>query len=950
MVNEGGTASKTSRPFGMRGLLFVEGVENEMDYSATLNLPKTDFPMRGNLPNAEPQMQTWWADNNIYEKVQARRQGCEKFILHDGPPFSNGDIHIGHAMNKILKDFIVRYKSMQGFDAPYIPGWDTHGLPIEQAIANSKKVDRKTMSIDEFREYCAQYALNWVEKQKEQFMRLGVRGDWERPYITMDPAYEAAQIRVFGQMVEQGYIYKGLRPIYWSPSSESALADAEIEYRDVRSPSIYVAFEVKDSHGKLPENTAVIIWTTTPWTLPANLGISLHPTFDYVVVNVSGQHYVLAEGLLESVTEKLGWEDVQLVKQMKGSEFEHMTCQHPFYDRESLVMTGEHVTLDAGTGCVHTAPGHGEDDFIIGQRYGLDVLCPVDELGKFTHEAPGFEGVFYDHANKMITEQLQQSGALLKLDFIQHQYPHDWRTKKPVIFRATEQWFASIDKAREAILSEIKNVKWTPHWGEVRLHNMIAERGDWCISRQRVWGVPIPIFYCANCQEPLVNDQTIDHVANLFAAEGSNAWYQKDERELLPPDMSCASCGHETFVKETDTMDVWFDSGSSHVAVLETHDQLTSPADLYLEGSDQYRGWYNSSIITSVAVRGRAPYKGVLSTGFTLDGEGRKMSKSLGNTVDPVKVCNTLGADILRLWVASADYQADVRISDAILKQIAEAYRKIRNTLRFLLGNLSDFQPEQHRVPYEEMSELDHYALLRLQRVIERVGKAYDEYEFHTVYQTIHHFCSVEMSAFYLDIVKDRLYVNAHDAPIRRAVQTVLYDTVHALTRLIAPILPHTAEEVWRYIPDVTEESVQLTDFPIVDSSMYNESLERKWRQFVAVRDEVLKALEMARQNKLIGNSLSAEVNIYPEKEHASLLSQFSELDQLFIVSAVHVHDTDLEVPADAVQLEGLAVMVKPAPGEKCERCWMISPHVGEDKDHSTICPRCTQIVKEHHL
>lgn len=919
-----------------------------MDYGKTLNLPQTPFPMRGNLPQAEPKMQEWWEDINIYEQVQQHRKGNEKFILHDGPPFSNGDIHIGHAMNKILKDFIVRYKSMKGYDAPYVPGWDNHGLPIEQAIANSNKVDRKAMSEHEFRQYCAQYAMQWVEKQKSQFKRLGVRGDWDRPYLTMEPQYEAEQIRVFGEMVKKGLIYKGLRPIYWSPSSESALAEAEIEYKEVRSPSIYVAFAVADGKGLLPEDAAIVIWTTTPWTLPANLGISVHPQYVYVLVQVDDKKYVVAQGLLDELKTELGWEHVEVLQQFKGEQMEYITCHHPFYNRESLVMVGEHVTLDAGTGCVHTAPGHGEDDFIIGKQYDLDVLCPVDELGHFTSEAPGFEGLFYDKANKIITEQLQHSGALLKLNFITHQYPHDWRTKKPVIFRATEQWFASIDQFREQMLAAIKEVKWTPHWGEVRLHNMIAERGDWCISRQRVWGVPIPIFYCQQCNEPLVNDETIDYVAELFAKEGSNAWFMKKEDELLPEGTACPHCGHDTFTKETDTMDVWFDSGSSHAAVLETHEQLQAPADLYLEGSDQYRGWYNSSLITSVAVRGRAPYKGVLSTGFTLDGEGRKMSKSLGNTVDPAKVCNTLGADILRLWVSSADYQSDVRISDEILKQIAEAYRKIRNTLRFLLGNLTHFDPKQDRVPYEQLTELDRFAMLRLQRVIEKVGKAYESYEFHTVFQTIHHFCSVEMSAFYLDIVKDRLYVNEANAPIRKAAQSVLYDVLLAVTKLIAPILPHTAEEVWHYIPEQQVVSVQLCDFPEVDDAVIDELLEQKWEQFVQLRDEVLKALEMARQSKVIGNSLGALVQLYPSENSAKLLQQFTDLEQLFIVSSVEVHDAATDVPADAVPLKDIAVKVVPAPGEKCERCWVISPHLGTDEAHPTLCPRCTDIVTKH--
>ncbi|ULL17573.1 isoleucine--tRNA ligase [Paenibacillus sp. H1-7] len=917
-----------------------------MDYGKTLNLLQTEFPMRGNLPQAEPKMQEHWNEIDIYRMVQESRKGKPKFILHDGPPYANGDIHIGHAMNKILKDIIVRFKTMQGFDAPYVPGWDTHGLPIEQAIANGGKVDRKKMSVHEFREYCKEYALQWVEKQKGQFRRLGIRGDWDNPYITLQPKYEAQQIRVFGQMVNKGYIYKGLKPVYWSPSSESALAEAEIEYKDKQSTSIYVAFQVKDGKGKLPEDASIVIWTTTPWTLPANLGISLHPEFDYALVQADGRKFVLAAGLLEAASKEIGWTDVEVLSQYKGSELEHVLCQHPFYDRTSLVMVGEHVTLEAGTGCVHTAPGHGEDDFVIGQRYNLGVLCPVDDQGHFTAEAPGFEGMFYEKGNKIITDKLQESGHLLHMSTIQHQYPHDWRTKKPVIFRATEQWFASVDKFRQEMLDEIKRINWTPNWGEVRLHNMIADRGDWCISRQRVWGVPIPIFYCRSCNEPLVNNDTIEHVAQLFEKEGSNAWFQKDESELLPSGAVCSKCGHDHFRKETDIMDVWFDSGSSHAAVLETRDELQWPADLYLEGSDQYRGWYNSSLITGVAVRGQAPYKGILSHGFTLDGEGRKMSKSLGNTVDPNQVCDKLGADILRLWVSSVDYQADVRISDNILSQITEVYRKIRNTLRFLLGNLSDFNPAADRLAASEMSELDRFAMIRLNRMIERVMKAYDAYEFHIVYQAVHHFCAVEMSAFYLDICKDRLYASAPADAGRKAAQTVLYDALTAITKLIAPILPHTADEVWKYIPGVELASVQLSEAPQTDSSLFDEAVESKWEQFIAVRDDVLKALEAARKEKVIGNSLGASVHVYPDAATHQLLQGFEQLDQLFIVSDVVVHEAGTAAPEGAHAYKGHSVKIEVAEGEKCERCWIVTPEVGHDHEHPTLCKRCAGVIK----
>ncbi|WP_058301810.1 isoleucine--tRNA ligase [Gorillibacterium timonense] len=916
-----------------------------MEYNKTLNLPETGFPMRGNLPQAEPKLQAWWDEVDIYRLVQERNQDRPTYILHDGPPYANGDIHIGHALNKVLKDFIVRYKSMTGYNAPYVPGWDTHGLPIEQAIANSGKADRKKMSVSDFREACKEYALSWVERQKGQFRRLGIRGDWEHPYITLKPEYEAAQIRVFGDMVNKGYIYKGLKPVYWSPSSESALAEAEIEYREKTSPSIYVAFDVKNGKGKLPENTAFVIWTTTPWTLPANLGISLHPDYDYAVVAVGDKHYVVAEGLLAAAAKEIGWSDYKTVALRKGSELEYTVCRHPFYERDSLVILGEHVTLEAGTGCVHTAPGHGEDDFIVGQKYQIGVLAPIDDQGKFTKDAPGYEGMYYEKANEPIIERLAASGHLLKQGTIVHQYAHDWRTKKPVIYRATEQWFASVAKFRDAMLEEIKKTHWTPEWGEVRLHNMIADRGDWCISRQRAWGVPIPIFYCTACGEPYVTEETIDRVANRFAEEGSNAWFTREASELLPEGSACPACGHTDFRKETDIMDVWFDSGSSHAAVLKQRPELAWPADLYLEGSDQYRGWYNSSLSTGTAVYGQAPYKAILSHGFTLDGEGRKMSKSLGNTIDPNQVAGKLGADILRLWVASVDYQADQRISDGILTQTAEVYRKIRNTLRFLLSNLGGFDPAHDCVPIERMNELDRYALIRLNRLMERVRAAYEAYEFHVVYQAVHHFCAVEMSAFYLDITKDRLYASAPDDPARKAAQTVLYKALGAITKLIAPVLPHTADEVWKWIPGVEELSVQLTDMPEVDTGVYDPALEARWEAFIAVREDVFRALEDARNAKVFGNSLSAAVQLYPDAKTHELLAGFDRLDQLFIVSEVTLHPAGAERPEQAAVFKTLAVEVTPADGDKCERCWIVTPEVGTHEEHPTLCSRCHDVV-----
>ncbi len=899
--------------------------------------------MRGNLPNKEPEIQKWWDEVDIYRQVQEHQHGKPKFILHDGPPYANGDIHIGHALNKVLKDFVVRFKTMQGYDAPYVPGWDTHGLPIEHAIIKNQKINRHEIGAIEFRNLCRDYALSYVEKQKGQFQRLGVRGDFNNPYVTLKPEYEARQLKVFGEMAKRGLIYKGFKPVYWSPSSESALAEAEIEYQEKRSASIYVAFEVVDGKGKLPEGSNIVIWTTTPWTIPANLGISIHPEFQYVLIKANDQQYLVAKELLDAVKAEIGWKEVEIVQEYKGEELESVLAKHPFYDRSSLVMLGEHVTLDAGTGCVHTAPGHGEDDFYVGQKYGLDVLSPLDDQGKFTKQAPGFEGMFYEDANKEVGKKLEEAGKLLKLGFIKHQYPHDWRSKKPVIYRATEQWFASIDKIRQDMLNEIKEVKWVPNWGEQRLHNMIADRGDWCISRQRIWGVPIPIFYCQDCGETILTDDTINHLIKLVEKEGTNVWFAKEAHELMPEGTTC-SCGGTHFRKETDIMDVWFDSGSSHEGVLEEREDLRRPADLYLEGSDQYRGWFNSSLSTGVAVTGKAPYKAVLSHGFTLDGEGRKMSKSLGNTIVPKKIMDQLGADILRLWVSSVDYQADVRISDNILKQISEVYRKIRNTLRFLVGNLEGFDPKQ-QVALNEMNELDQYAMMKIKQLIDKVIKGYEEYEFHTVYQSIHNFCTVDMSAFYLDIIKDRLYIEPTHSASRKAAQTVLYEALLALVKLIAPILSHTADEIWKFIPGVEEISVQLTEMPDWSNIEVDQKLMEKWKQFLELRDEVLKALEVARKDKVIGNSLQAAVNIYPSKEAAELLSQFDELDKLFIVSQVFVHDH--EAPAEAMTLEGISVLVQPAEGEKCQRCWVISPEVGHK--HEELCSTCADIVEKHY-
>ncbi|MGX6962622.1 isoleucine--tRNA ligase [Vagococcus xieshaowenii] len=916
-----------------------------MKMKETLQLGKTAFPMRANLPNREGQWQQEWEEQNIYEKRQQLNEGKPTFVLHDGPPYANGNIHLGHSLNKISKDIIVRSKSMSGFRAPYVPGWDTHGLPIEQVLTN-KGVDRKKMSRAEYLEKCREYALSQVDKQRNDFKRLGVSGDWDNPYITLTADYEAAQIRVFGKMAEKGYIYKGLKPIYWSPSSESSLAEAEIEYKDVKSPSIFVVFKVKDGKGLLDTDTSFVIWTTTPWTLPANLGISANADFDYVVVNVEGNKYVVAKELLTTVAEKIGWENYEVVQELKGSDLEYMTAQHPFYERESLVMVGDHVTLEAGTGLVHTAPGHGEDDYFVARRYNLDVLSPVDGRGVYTNEAPGFEGIFYDKANPMITELLEEKGALLKLDFFSHSYPHDWRTKKPVIYRATPQWFASIDKFRDNILSEVEKVEWIIPWGKTRLYNMIRDRGDWVISRQRAWGVPLPVFYAEN-GEPIITPETIEHVANLFAEHGSKIWYEKEANELLPEGFTHEGSPNGQFTKENDIMDVWFDSGSSHEAVLRGREDLTFPADMYLEGSDQYRGWFNSSITTSVAINEVAPYKSVLSQGFVLDGEGRKMSKSLGNVIIPEKVINQMGADILRLWVSSVDYEADVRVSMDILSQISEVYRKIRNTMRFLIANTEDFDPTTDRVEYRELRSVDKYMMVRLNQVIETIKtKGYEEYSFSTVYKTVVNFCTTELSSFYLDFAKDVVYIEGKDDFNRRCMQTVFYDVVVALTKLLTPILPHTSEEIWSFLKE-EEDYVQLAEFPEVTHFEDEAALIEEWDAFMSVRDDVLKALEEARNSKLIGKSFEAKLVLYPDEVTNALFTSLNaDLAQILIVSQLEVMPVATEVPEGAMTFEGLSIVVEKAEGETCDRCRAVKHDVGSHESLPTLCDRCATIVE----
>ncbi|MDG0819904.1 isoleucine--tRNA ligase [Staphylococcus equorum] len=913
-----------------------------MDYKETLLMPKTDFPMRGGLPNKEPKIQEEWEAQNIYQKVLDKNEGNPSYILHDGPPYANGNLHMGHALNKILKDMMIRYKSMRGFYAPYVPGWDTHGLPIEQALTK-KGVKRKELSIAEFRKKCEAFALEQIENQKKDFKRLGVKGDFDNPYITLKPEYEAAQIRLFGEMADKGLIYKGKKPVYWSPSSESSLAEAEIEYQDKRSASIYVAFDVKDGKDVVDSDAKFIIWTTTPWTLPSNVAITVHPDLTYGQYNVNGKKYIIGKDLASDVVEALGWDEntLELEKEFKGSELEYVETQHPFVDRVSLVINGLHVTTDAGTGCVHTAPGHGEDDYIVGQKYKLPVISPVDDKGVFTEEAGQFEGMFYDKANKAITDVLKEKDALLNLEFITHSYPHDWRTKKPVIFRATPQWFASIDKVRQDILDAIEVTDFKVDWGKTRIFNMIRDRGEWVISRQRVWGVPLPVFYAEN-GEIIMTNETVNHVADLFEEFGSNVWFERDAKDLLPDGFTHPSSPNGEFTKETDIMDVWFDSGSSHRGVLEGRPELSYPADLYIEGSDQYRGWFNSSITTSVATRGKSPYKMLLSHGFVMDGSGKKMSKSLGNVIVPDQIVKQKGADIARLWVSSVDYLADVRISDEILKQTSDVYRKIRNTLRFMLGNVSDYNPATDALAEADLLEVDKYLLNRLREFTANTLDHYDNYDYLDIYQEVQNFINVELSNFYLDYGKDILYIEERNSHKRRSMQTVLYQIVVDMTKLLAPILVHTADEVWSHIPHVEEESIHLTRMP-ERAEVDREFLDR-WNTFMDLRDDVNRALEVARGEKVIGKSLEAKVVIGSNDnfDATSFLQQFSDLQQLFITSQAEV----VESVENGVAYQYGDIRIEHAHGEKCQRCWNYSEELGSFGELEDLCPRCQEVVK----
>ncbi|MDR0200398.1 MAG: isoleucine--tRNA ligase [Streptococcaceae bacterium] len=897
----------------------------------TLHLGQTVFPMRAGLPTKEPEWQKHWDNEHLYELRQKLNAGKPSFMLHDGPPYANGNIHIGHSLNKISKDIIVRYKSMAGFRAPYVPGWDTHGLPIEQQLTK-QGVKRKEMAPADYLELCRKYALEQVELQKKDFKSLGVLGDWNNPYLTLKPEFEAQEIRVFGKMAEKGYIYRGAKPIYWSWSSESSLAEAEIEYADVKSPSLYVAFKVRDSKGVVPEDTEFVIWTTTAWTFPSNRGIFVHPDYDYVVVAANNRKFVVAKDLLAQVAEKVGWTDYEVLETHKGSEFEFITTTHPFYDRESLVMCGDYVTLDNGTGLVHTSPNHGEDDYQYSRKYKLPVIEDIDDKGYFTAVAEGFEGDFYDDVEDKVLEKLRATDRLLAVEHFTHSYPHDWRTKKPVIFRATPQWFASIDKFRKEIMDAVNKVEWVIPWGKTRLGNMVRDRGDWVISRQRQWGVPLPIFYAEDGTE-IITPETIEHVAKLFEEHGSGYWFSHTAKELLPEGFTHPGSPNDEFTKENDIMDVWFDSGSSWNGVLNTREELSYPADMYLEGSDQYRGWFNSSITTSVAVNGVAPYKAVLSQGFVLDGEGKKMSKSLGNTIGPNDVTKKFGADILRLWVSSVDYENDVRVSMDILGQVAESYRKIRNTLRFLIANTSDFDPQKDAVTFDKLASSDKFTLVKFDELVGDIRKAYDAYSFMNVNKLLNNYLS-ELSAFYLNFAKDVVYIEAANSSQRRGMQTVMYTILRDLTKLLVPILPHTAEEVWTYLEHEEEAFAYLAEMP--EPVHYNdvEELTEHWGNFMAFRDEALKALEDAREAKTIGRSMEAKLIVHADEATFVMLNELDEnIAKLLIVSEFEL------VKADATSFE-----VVLANGQVCERCRRVDPTVGTGK-LPDLCSHCNETV-----
>ena len=924
--------------------------EEKKDYSCTLNLPKTDFPMRGNLPTKEPETLKAVFENGLYEKILKKNEGHKHFVLHDGPPYANGEIHAGHALNKILKDTIVRYKAMKGFYAPFIPGYDTHGMPTEKKAIEKLGLDRSKIPVTKFRDTCREFTTNYKDIQTEGFKRLGVLGDWAHPYITYDHATEARQIGVFGDMYKKGYIYKGLKPVYWCTDCETALAEAEIEYKDVTGESIYVKFPVEDSKGLFDKkDTYMVIWTTTPWTLPGNMGITIGADYEYSMVelkenkeNSKLERLIIATELVEKVMKLAEVEDYKTVQTFKGSELEGVLCKHPFLDRMSRVVLGSettvNVTLDEGTGAVHTAPAYGKEDYLQGLKDKLGMVVAVDDKGKQTAEAGEFAGQFYAKSNKTITAWLDENGYLLKAVKIEHSYPHCWRCKKPIIFRATPQWFASVDGFRDDVLKAIKTVTWHPDWGEDRMSEMIKGRNDWCISRQRTWGVPLPIFYCKDCGEPYVTEESIKKIQDVVRTEGTNAWWAKEAKDLVPEGAKCPKCGCTEFKKETDIMDVWFDSGSTHQSVLVERG-LDYPADLYLEGNDQYRGWFQSSLLTSVAVNGIAPYKEVLCCGFVVDGQGRKMSKSLGNGVSPIDVSNKFGADILRLWALSSDYSMDVNLSDDILKGISDVYRKIRNTARYILGNTYDYDPEKP-VAYEDLQEIDKWALTRLNKLIKDCTNDYDTYSFGNCYHDVNQFCVVDMSSFYLDIIKDRLYTEKADSVARRAAQTTMYYILDALVKILTPMISFTAEEIWSAMNHTEKENVEspmLADYPVSNDEWDNKEIAEKWEKIIKVKNIVAKDLELARAEKTIGNSLDAKVTIYAEGEEYKFLKENEELIKLvLIVSGLEIQENNRK------QEEKLGVKVEHATGEKCERCWMYNDHLEDG-----LCPRCKEVLEK---
>src|SRR3990170_2540405 len=927
-----------------------------MAYKETLNLPKTTFPMKANLSQKEPETLKFWEDNNIYSLVAKKNWGKPSFVLHDGPPYANGDIHLGHTLNKVHKDIIVKYKTLRGYFSPFVPGWDCHGQPIEYEVEKKLELKKADLSAEEFRKMCKDYALLFVERQKEQFKRLGVRGDWDRPYLTLDFDYEATNVKVFGELYQKGMIYKGKKPIHWCYHCQTALAEAEIEYEDEESPSIYLKFQIKNNPsflGGYPEPKSFLIWTTTPWTLPANVAVALHPDTHYALVRAGKEIYILAENLLTSVFTELGIKGSKVLKTFKGREFENLKVKHPLKDFDSRVVLADFVDLNQGTGCVHIAPGHGEEDYIVGLKYNLPAPMPVDDRGFFTDEAGQFGGVHILKANDLIIEYLQKEHLLLKTAQIKHSYPHCWRCKNPVIFRATEQWFISMEKGdlRSRSLQAVPSVQWIPAWSENRITGMLNERPDWCLSRQRSWGVPLPIFYCKNCHQELVTSESLEVVEELFRREGADSWFKRDVKEILPASIKCSSCGQGHFVKENDILDVWFESGISQAAVLKNHPELKWPADLYVEGSDQHRGWFQSSLLTSIGTDGKPPYNAVLTHGFLVDEEKRKMSKSLGNVIDPLQVIMSLGADILRLWTASADYTTDIAISEDILSQVSEAYRKIRNTFRYLLGNLYDFDVRKDKVSYDDLQEIDKWGLLKLNLLLKQVTQFYESYQFYKVYQAIYNFCVIDLSGFYLDVLKDRLYTSVPDSLERRSAQTVLFEILTSLVKIVSPIITFSAEEVWQHLPEEAKEeiSVELCSWPEENEKYFDKVLDEKWKKFLLVREEVLKALELAREQKVIGNSLEAQVNIYAGSKWFSFLESFQEvLPTLFIVSQVALEDM-ANAPAEALKAGELEIKiaVQSALGEKCERCWNYRESVGENLEHKNLCSQCLDAIKD---